>query len=410
MKRLLTFRLQSCSYAALLMLFSAALHAGSVKFYNGSWQEAQQTAMEANKPLFVEIAPPNTQPLTDAVADNEVGDYLNNYFINYQMSINTRQGQEFWNKYGVGTGTNVIYFAPKGYVLSRFENVADKQGLLKTAKIALVKMNVPIEAMQRQYNKGYQSLTFLYDYAYQLKRYDYPYIGIVDKYIKKKKLTEDITSIDDFQFIYDFSDNIQTKAMEVMIAHESAFKKRYGEAHINAKIENAFVTATRSAAEKHDNKLFQKVCKLLTRSNMPKGDVFLLKLERIYYYAGNTSGIENLPIPLQSPYKDLEAAQWFAKAADLLAKNENKTTKQQQENRLLAIHWIEESIKTDPQYYNYETYAHLLYQIGSREQALVAAEKAVALGKLAGIDFSRSKELVEHLKAPTQDSAKLFDL
>ncbi len=408
MKCLLTLKLQYWATFVMLSCFcSATLNAGVVKFYTGSWQEAQQIALSNDKPLFVEIAEKDTPPLTDLVADSEVGDYLNSNFINYRVAANTQQGKEFRNQYIAGYDANVIYFSPKGYILSRFDNVTDKQGLLKTAKIALVKMNVPIEAMERQYNRGYQTPAFLYDYAYQLKRYDYPYITVVDKYIKKKNLNGEITTLDDLQFIYDFSENIQTKAIEILLAHQAVFEKRYGDKHINAKIENTLMMATRTAAEKHDNKLFQKICKLVAKSTIPQADLFLLKLERIYYYAGGSA--EELQPSAAPFYKDLEAAQLFSKAADLMAKNENKHSKQQLENRLLAIRWIEESIQTDPQYYNYETYAHLLYQIGCYDKALQAAQKAVELGKLAGIDFSRSKQLAEHIKNQGQN-IKLFDL
>lgn len=64
----------------------------------------------------------------------------------------------------------------------------------------------------------------------------------------------------------------------------------------------------------------------------------------------------------------------------------------------LAIPWIKRSIEIESNYFNNDTYAHLLYKLGRKEEALKVAEKAVILASSINMSASITTHLIEKIK------------
>jgi predicted RNA polymerase sigma factor len=59
--------------------------------------------------------------------------------------------------------------------------------------------------------------------------------------------------------------------------------------------------------------------------------------------------------------------------------------------------WAKYSVELYPAYFNYDTYASVLYKLGKKAQAKAAAEKAIEIAKKEGEDYSITQELLEKI-------------
>jgi len=60
-----------------------------------------------------------------------------------------------------------------------------------------------------------------------------------------------------------------------------------------------------------------------------------------------------------------------------------------------AIKWVKKSIRLDKSHANLDTHAALLFKLGQTSKALKTAQKAIALAKEAGEDYSSTEELIK---------------
>jgi thioredoxin-related protein len=64
-----------------------------------------------------------------------------------------------------------------------------------------------------------------------------------------------------------------------------------------------------------------------------------------------------------------------------------------------ACGWALQSIELNKNFYNTDTYAHLLYKLGKKQDALQWAKVAVELGENNGEDVGATKELIQKIKS-----------
>ena len=83
---------------------------------------------------------------------------------------------------------------------------------------------------------------------------------------------------------------------------------------------------------------------------------------------------------------------WHQKAADLVRISGKK------ENLRLALQWIEHSIALEPRYDSQETYSYILYKLGKKKPARIAAQKAIALANSVGKPCYGARNVLQALK------------
>jgi hypothetical protein len=64
-----------------------------------------------------------------------------------------------------------------------------------------------------------------------------------------------------------------------------------------------------------------------------------------------------------------------------------------------AAEWSKRSVELNPEYYNYDTYAAVLFKLGKKSEAKAAAEKAIEFGKKSGEDVKSTEELLDKINA-----------
>jgi thioredoxin-related protein len=64
-----------------------------------------------------------------------------------------------------------------------------------------------------------------------------------------------------------------------------------------------------------------------------------------------------------------------------------------------AADWAKQSIALDQNYYNTDTFAHILYKLGKKQDALKWANISVKLGKEIGINVSATEDLIKKINS-----------
>jgi thiol-disulfide isomerase/thioredoxin len=63
-----------------------------------------------------------------------------------------------------------------------------------------------------------------------------------------------------------------------------------------------------------------------------------------------------------------------------------------------AVGWVKKSIEMEQNFYNTDTYAHLLYKLNQKQEALKWASLSVKLGKENGADTTETEKLIQQIK------------
>ncbi len=402
-----------------LCISFSALTAKGINFFQGSWEEASLLAIKLNKPLFVEAYNEDCRLCKriekHTFSQEEVGSFYNNNFINLKINIDKEDGVYFRSKYNVQTLPDLIFLDPTGYPIYRDLGDKDK-GQLLTLAYKVVKTNIggnqrnPIavsktmlETMKEQYNRGFQNINFLYDYAYELKKHNEPYAEIVNVFIaqlKKDKL-EDPKNL---MFIYDFSNDLQTGAMMVLLKSRNIFEAKYGYGHIVNRIKSTALNNAIIAGKKRNVKLFKETKQMIQKANLVDQERMVFLVESAFY-ENMDNWQEYIAVVKKYIWKHGVRHPGFLleKADDILEYSDNE------EDLHLAKKWMETALVQKRTYEHYNTYAHILFELGHVIKAKNVAEKALEYASAENNEGFTAKLLIDQIQNYTSKTTTSFN-
>ncbi len=407
--------------SVLLVLLSNPLMSKGVDFINGSWSDIKILAHQQQKPIFVKVHADWCIPCKDLDArifsQSEVGAYYNENFINYVVDVDSPEGKQFKHIHHVTFIPDLLFFASNGQLLFRNNQLNNKVQILAVAYSALhkstyraVSLNESplkkddvqsygqfnIELMQKQFNAGFQSSSFLHDYAYALEVYELPYEEVVNKYLRKERKKKRLLSNKNQKFIFHFSENIETEALNILLQEKKYFAKSFGLQNIDNKIKGTLFSSTLDAAFAKNPDLFRKVKQLTKKAGLSDEHHFLYILESKYFeYLKDWKNYIEVTYNFMGVYKENDPIFLNNQAISLLRISETKETLEK------AKQWTEESIYIHPQDYNYQTYAYILYKLGEVKAAKVASEKASKFNERLPLD---KKSTMPKTNKPSSES------
>lgn len=394
-------------------LFSNPVIAKGIEFFQGSWNDAKNLAIQLNKPLFVE-AYSNDCGLCKQIEEHtfqheEVGSFYNDNFINIKINVDDAEGVSFKKHYNVQTLPDLIFLDPMGYPIYRDLGDKDKAQLLtlahkvvqspfassekfKRKPSTFTSSKAVLETMRRQHAAGLQNANFLLDFAYELKKHNEPYSEIVNTYlsrIKKDKLKHHKNIL----FVYDFSNDLQTNAMDVLLRFRSTFETQYGYAHIVNRIKSAALSNASIAAEKKNTKLFKAAKHILQKANLEDEERMLFLVESIFYKEAE-HWREYIAVVKNYIHKHNVRNPHFLqqKAHDIL------TYSEVMKDLSIAKKWLETSLIQKQNYESYNTYAHVLFKLGYLLKAEKVARKAVEYASPENKYALSAKSLIDDIQ------------
>lgn len=287
--------------------------------------------------------------------------------------VNTTSAKETYNDMGSKDKAQLLTSSDKA-VKSNFEP--------KTA----------LETMKEQYQKGFQSPQFLYDYAYELKRYDENYVEIANVYIANLK-KDKLKNPQNILFIYDFSDDLQTDAMNVLLRFRDLFEVKYGYAHIINRIKSTALSNVEKAAESKDEKLFKEVKQMIRKANLVDEERMIFLVESSFYKDTTNWKEYFLVVKSYIQKHEVRHPQFLQeKAKDVL------TYSKENEDLYFAKKWIETALLQERNYVFYDTYAHILFKMKYFKKAENVARKALTFSTPENKNGMSSKTLIDQIQ------------
>ena len=148
----------------MICIFAAGARGEGIRFFKGSFQEALKQAKAENKKVFVDFYTTWCGPCQlmskNVFPDEEVGEYFNRHFINYQINAEDKTYLPEVKRYGVTAYPNMLILDTEGNVLGRQLGATDKNGFLRFARLALKEV-LPVDQLYEKLKKDRKNQTLM---------------------------------------------------------------------------------------------------------------------------------------------------------------------------------------------------------------------------------------------------------
>ena len=376
---------------SVLIIAMISLHlcdAQEVEFFKGTWQEANDLALQENKYIFVDAYTEwcgwckvmDKKTFTDPA----VISFLNENFIPMKIDFEDSLGIVLGMKFRVWAYPTTIVFNPMGQLAGKISGYNEDN----SAYIDNLKKLMDIREERV--------------YAFDSKELDLPYPGFYAKsFVKGKrewpkpetvseylKGQEDLFSEVNWSVILRFHPE---DYLDFVVENLDEYSKRYGKEE------------TDEIIQYYIYKIMQQAVKLTDPAELDKALALCDKLEDPDMYRFHI---------LQSYHQQTKDWKAFADALGAYIENghadEYMTINnycwtiyenvEDQEILQKAAGWMKAVIEADPLWMSIDTYAALLYKTGSYDDALKYADMAIEAGEKAGEDVSGTRELKEKIE------------
>lgn len=230
------------------------------------------------------------------------------------------------------------------------------------------------------------------DKIIELRNLNMPYEKELKKYLAGQKLKGQLNSAENMDLIYDFSDDINSKAMDLLINKKSRFVEAYGEDHMNNKIKKTLLSKLAEATANKNEELFNRALWVVKAYGLKDAYNFNYNLKKNYYSGvGDKKNLSKTIIQFMNRYDKNDAVTYHLSATELVKADQSKS------NLKTARSWVETSIAINSQYYNNETYGLILMMLGKKRLARQAFKEAIRLGQQSGRDISAAQKYLRTL-------------
>jgi thioredoxin 1 len=109
-----------------------------IRFFKGTWAEAQKKAKKEKKPIFLDISASWCGPCKllrrNTFPNKDVADFYNKHFINVEVDGEVGEGRELMQKFGVTGYPTLIYLDKDGKVVQQTAGYRDPVDFLGLGK------------------------------------------------------------------------------------------------------------------------------------------------------------------------------------------------------------------------------------------------------------------------------------
>jgi thiol-disulfide isomerase/thioredoxin len=365
---------------------------GGINFIHEKFSEALQKAKSSNKTLFIDAyttwCGPCKMMSKNVFPDKTVADFYNNQFVNLKLDMENGEGPDVAARYGVVAYPTLLFLDGNGQLIHKALGFQDVKEFIEVGKTAL-NGDKTLSSWTNKYEKGNREAQFLKEYAQKLaESYDKRQFDIADEYLKTQT---DWLSPENIEFIYRYTEGVDSKLFPFLMRHKKAFEKKYDAAEIDVKIQG--MVSDRLFNEKNLPTL--GFADTIIQMVYPTKVKRMAKNYRLSYYRmkGDREKYAQAAIDYFKKYKD---------SAEELSDVANTFHEQIGDKKLLAkaVKWAKKAVKLDNSYLNNLTLAQLYVDIDDKKNALIAAEKAIDIAKINGDGVEEAETVLKSLKMP----------
>lgn len=397
----ITCLLFSLSLFLLVHAQEAAESTAGIQFEQLDWDATLKMAKEQDKIIFVDayttwcgpckMMDKNIYPLA------EVGAFYNEHFVNVKIDMEKGEGLLFAKAYKVSAYPSYLFVDSDGKLLHRGVGSQAAEAFIALGEAA-TDPDQQLGTQMEKFEKGERDAEFLRTYATILQ---HAYMQdeqkeVVDVYLKTQ---DNWLSSENAAFIVEMVDaDMSSELFRYVIQHRKELGELAGLDKVDEKLKRA---AMMELYRKHRDQLQEKAVVVATYNKVLPAD------------AAEQYGSEFV-IGQMSRAQEAEEQQKFLDAVvkhlDKYSRNTDWATLNSFAWRVYELSedpsvlkkakdWAKTSVEMNSNYMNTDTLAALYFKLKEKDKALEYANKAIAIAKKEGGDYSGTEKLLEQIQA-----------
>ena len=422
------------------LFFPFFTSAQEINFEKGTWKETLAKSKAQNKPIFVDFFTTWCGPCKmldqKVYSKPEVIQKMNANFINFKIDAEKGEGPQLASRFQVSAYPFLVWADKNENVLLTDAGYMPVGEFMKSVDNALNQYKEGrLEDYETQYNSGKRDAVFLADFINKRRGMMMDNRDLVEQYLLAIPVSEQFSE-KTLKLVANNSFTLNGKAIE-LLQNQSAFKKS-GISTLDI-VSTTMLEYFRNALKRKDLDFLERLASFNTKLNPTEAgrqneryrmefyksanntakyletaqnlaDKYLMNVSKEELNKQNQAHFQEFMLPyktgkedsvkigkvrfdamkkLHSRYASINFASDLDGLADEFYRNVSDKMVLQE-----AVLWSKKSNEIDenPDYWN--TYAHLLYKMGVKTEAITAEEKALELAKIRkGLTFKYEEEL-----------------
>ena len=369
-----------------------------IKFESGkTWSQIKEAAKKSNKLIFLDAyaswCGPCKAMARDVFTKSNVGNYFNAQFINAKIDMEEGEGVQLAQKYSVTAYPTLFFIDGDGNMVHKVLGYKDVDQLLQAGKNA----NDPSKqysALLKKYKNGnlpesqYMSLIEAMEEAGETEEG----AEVVAKVLAKNKnwLQEPQLGL-----LYRFTQNADGEQYRFLANNEAKIAAMAGYEGIAEKLDQLVTAQVIQETLSEDTQELDEVkAKSRFKALRPAtADVSFAKLMWRYAEFKKESTVHVRAAKAINAAKSKLDWQFLNEIAWKIYDEMRANSALLEEALPIGM----ESVKKESNYYNNDTVAHILAELGKKKDAKKYAKTAIELGKKSGEDVSSTQQLLDSL-------------
>lgn len=367
--------------------FCALSVQAQITFETGTWEEVKAKAKKAKKMIFVDAYTTWCGPCkwlsANVFTDKGVGEYHNSEFINYKVDMEKGEGPQLAQTFKVSAYPTLLYLNKEGELVHRLVGALPADQFLEKSKEA-TKPDFQYYTLRKKFEKGERKSDFLLKIAKAAESASIDDANAIFKEYVKSLPKKDWEKPENLAYISKSANSFESEEFKFLEQNKDKLTGDLFQQTVFGLLDVIFSEAVKKRDEAMLSNMKTKVTKYL-----PDMAEKLNKNIDTQYASltGNTQKVEEAMAESQD-WQELNGKAWdYYQSQKDPAKLE------------IALGWAKKSIELEENFYNTDTYAHLAYKLGKKEEALKFAKKAVELGKKAGEETKETEKLIMKIES-----------
>lgn len=365
--------------------------------HDSPWADLLSRAKKENKLIFVDAyatwCGPCKMMAKNVFTDPSVGDYYNAAFVNAKIDMEKGEGPELAQKYGIRAYPTFLYVNGDGELVHSGLGYMEAASFIELGKSA-GNPEMQFGNWKKRWEKGERSPDFLYDFTAKVQEND-PYDNTLLDAVSTAYLAgqNDWLTQKNAEYLVSYVTDADSKGFDFILKKTDAIAAAVGQERLDRYM--SFVI-TRDLSKK-----FPKFYET--------GDVTALETYTAGRYPAKYADpvVSQLKLDLYQTKEDWKAYAGYAPSyVEKYAWDDPNTLNQiawtyfesvsDKKQLQQALTWALRSVELESGYPNNDTVAALYYKLKKYKDAKEWAEKAIALAKATGEDFSGTTPYLTH--------------
>lgn len=374
-----------------MLLLSSNLY-GQIDFSDSTWEQSKAIAKAQKRFLFVDVYAEWCGPCKwmekEVFSNKEVASFYNKHFISYKADMELEKHKKLIEQFDIKSYPTFLYFDSTGKIVHKVAGSLNTEKLIAQGKIALDSSQA-LYHLAHQYQKGKRDSSFLYRYIMALRQAEEPYQKVCETYfaaINEKEWAKK----HHWGFIRRYINSMYSEVFAKVIRQKPHFDSLQGKGEVYHFVRRVTRNSFQEVIKTQDSLALDSLKKRLETLFGDSASTYVAKLEYEFYAKD-----KELYLKYAQKYLDYHCQEWSELNHMAWHLYENEKDEQ---SLKMALRWAKKSVELDRNFYNTDTYAHLLYHFGEFRQALDLARESLKLGEAIDENLDASKALIQKIE------------